>query len=144
MHSPSDVLYGPLLASSKFAPRLALFLLLLVAPAILRAQTISGTVQDPSGAVVAGARIEITGGDLTQPVVLSSDGQGKFVSPELKPGSYSVRVVREGFDPLVKTVDLQAAVQLQLTLAIAAKQENISVTGKSVAFANSDQLYKQL
>ena len=49
-----------------------------------------------------------------------------------------MRVVREGFDPLVKTVDLQAAVQLQLTLAIAAKQENISVTGKSVAFANSN------
>src|SRR5450432_1448671 len=95
-------------------------------------------------AVVAGARIEITGGDLTQPIVLSSDGQGKFASPELKPGSYSVRVVRDGFEPLVKAVDVRAAVELQLTLAIAAKQENISVTGKSMAFANSDKLYKQL
>jgi hypothetical protein len=28
------------------------------------ADTITGTVQDPSGAVVSGARIEITGGDL--------------------------------------------------------------------------------
>jgi hypothetical protein len=144
MRSPLDVLHGPFLASSNLATRLALFVLFLVAPSILRAQTISGTVQDPSGAVIAGAHIEITGGDLTQAIVLSSDGQGKFVSPELKPGSYSVRVVREGFDPLVKTVDLRAPVQLQLTLAIAAKQENISVTGKSLAFANSDRLYKQL
>ncbi len=143
MRSPLDVLHGPLFASSKFATRLAL-ILLLAAPAILGAQVISGTVQDPSGAVVAGARIEITGGDLTQPIVLSTDGEGKFASAELKPGSYSVRVVREGFDPLVRTVDLRAAVQLQLTLAIAAKQENISVTGKSLAFANSDKLYKQL
>ncbi len=143
MRSPLDVLHGPLLASSKFATRLAL-ILLLAAPAILGAQVISGTVQDPSGAVVAGARIEITGGDLTQPIVLSTDGEGKFASAELKPGSYSVRVVREGFDPLVRTVDLRAAALLQLTLAIAAKQENISVTSKSLAFANSDHLYKQL
>src|SRR5260221_11635608 len=143
MRSPLDVLHGLLLASAKFGTRLAL-ILLLVAPAILHAQIISGTVQDPSGAVVAGARIEITGGDLTQPIILSSDGQGKFTSSELKPGSYSVRVVREGFEPLVKTVDLRAAVELQLTLAVAKQQENISVMGKSLAFANSDQLYKQL
>jgi len=143
MRSPLDVLHGPLLASAKFGTRLAL-ILLLVAPAILHAQIISGTVLDPSGAVVAGARIEITGGDLTQPIILSSDGQGKFTSSELKPGSYSVRVVREGFEPLVKTVDLRAAVELQLTLAVAKQQENISVMGKSLAFANSDQLYKQL
>jgi len=144
MYRPTDTLYGPFAASSGNVSLLALFLLFLIAPALLQAQTISGTVQDPSGAVIAGARIEITGGDLTQPIVLSSDGQGKFSSPELKPGTYSVRVEREGFEPLVKAVDLRAAVQLQLTLAIAAKLENISVTGKSLAFANSDKLYKQL
>jgi hypothetical protein len=144
MYRPTDKLYGPFAASSGIASHLALFLLFLIAPALLQAQTISGTVQDPSGAVIAGAHIEITGGDLTQPIVLSSDGLGKFSSPELKPGNYSVRVEREGFEPLVKAVDVRAAVQLQLTLAIAAKQENISVTGKSLAFANSDKLYKQL
>ena len=144
MYRPTDKLYGPFAASSGIASLLALFLLFLIAPALLQAQTISGTVQDPSGAVIAGAHIEITGGDLTQPIVLSSDGLGKFSSPELKPGTYSVRVEREGFEPLVKAVDVRAAVQLQLTLAIAAKQENISVTGKSLAFANSDKLYKQL
>ncbi len=144
MCRPLDVLYGPFSAPSNIATRLALFLLLLVAPGIVRAQTISGAVHDPSGAVIAEARIEITGGDLAQPIVLSSDGQGQFASPELKPGSYAVRVVREGFEPLVKAVDLRAAVQLQLTLTIAKPVENISVTGKSLAFANSDKTYKQL
>jgi hypothetical protein len=122
----------------------ALFFLCLMAPAVLHAQTISGTVQDPSGAVIAGARIEITGGDLLQPVVLSSDESGKFASSDLKPGTYSVRVTREGFEPLEKSVDLRVAVQLQLTLAIAKQQVNISVTGKSLAFANSDPVYRQL
>lgn len=122
----------------------AVFLLCLMGPTWLRAETISGTIQDPSGAVIAGARIEITGGDLAQPVVLTSDGVGKFASPDLKPGTYSVRVMRDGFEPLIRTVKLQGAVQLQLTLAIAQQHVNISVPGKSLAFANSDPVYRQL
>jgi hypothetical protein len=115
-----------------------------MAPAGLQAQTISGTVQDPSGAVIAGAQIEISGADLTQPIVLSSDGQGKFASPDLKPGTYSVRVTREGFEPLVKAVNVPGAGPLQLTLGIAKQQESISVPAKSLAFANSDPVYRQL
>jgi Peptidase family M1 domain/Carboxypeptidase regulatory-like domain len=124
--------------------KMALLLLWLTAPTWLRSQTISGTVQDPSDAVIAGARIEITGANLAQPVVLSSDATGKFASPVLKPGTYSMRVLRDGFDPLVKTVDLQGSVQLQLTLTIAKQQVNISVAGKSLAFANADPVYRQL
>jgi hypothetical protein len=124
--------------------KMALLLLSLTTPTLLLAETISGTIQDPSGAVVTGARIEITGGDLAQPIVLSSDAVGKFASPELKPGTYSVRVLRDGFEPLVKTVDLQRAVQLQLTLAVAQAQVSITVSGKNLAFANSDPLYRHL
>jgi hypothetical protein len=128
-----------------FSSALKLALILwLTAPTWLRAQTISGTVQDPSGAVVVGARIEITGGDLTQSLVLSSDETGKFASPELKPGTYTVRLQQQGFDPLVKTVELQASVQVQLALTIAKQQVEISVAGKSLAFANSDPVYRQL
>src|SRR4029077_8652405 len=148
MHRPSEMRRWrfPFLLKFrlKFGMKMALFLLPLLASTGLRAETISGTVLDPSGAVIAGARIEITGGDLTQPVVLSSDGLGKFTSPNLKTGTYSVRVTREGFEPLTKTADLQGAVQLQLTLAIAGQQVNISVPGKSLAFANSDPLYRRL
>jgi hypothetical protein len=140
MHRPADARRGPFSSLSK----MAMLLFCLIVPAALSAQTISGTVQDPSGAVVAGARIEITGGDLAQPVALSSDGEGKFVSADLKPGTYAVHVLREGFEPLVKEVKLQGTVQLQLTLTIARQQENISVTGKSLSFANSDKLYRAL
>lgn len=112
--------------------------------AALHAETISGIAQDPSGAVIAGARIEITGGDLTQPLILATDGAGKFSSPDLKLGTYSLRVVREGFESFAKTVDLRGPVQLQLTLAIAKQQESVTVLGKSLAMANSDPLYRQL
>jgi hypothetical protein len=125
-------------------PQAALFLIWLTSPTWLHSETISGTVQDPSGAVIAGARIEIACKDLAQSIVLSSDGLGKFASPDLKKGTYTVRVSREGFELLEKTVDLQESVQLQLTLAIAKQQVSVTVAGKGQAFANTDPIYRQL
>ena len=122
--------------------RVAPFLLCLLAPLWLHAQTISGTVQDPSGAFIAGAKIEISGTNLAQPVVLSSDSTGKFASPDLKPGTYTLRVMQDGFETLQKSVDVQGSLQLQLTLSIARQQINIAVGGKTLA--NSDPVYRQL
>ena len=110
----------------------------------LRADTISGTVKDPSGAVVAGARIEITGNNLSQPLILTSDESGKFSAPNLTAGKYSVRAVKEGFDELASTVDLHGTANLELRLAIASQQTSINVTEKSTGFANSDSVYRQL
>jgi hypothetical protein len=127
-----------------FVRKTTWFLLWLMVPVGLSAQTISGTVQDPSGAFIAGARIEINGGDLAKPLVISSDGQGKFVSTDLRPGSYSVQVTQDGFEPLVKVANLEGPIQLQLTLRIAEQKVSVSVEGKSSAFANSDPVYRQL
>jgi len=121
---------------------LALFCLVFAAP--LRADTISGTVKDPSGAVVAAARIEITGGNLSQPLQLVSDESGKFVAPNLTAGKYSLRAAKEGFDDLVTTVDLHGTADLALSLTITAQQTSVTVNEKSAAFANSDPAYVQL
>jgi len=50
--------------------------------------------QRSSGAVVIGARIEITGGNLLQPLLLTSDESGKFAAPDLNAGKYSIRVAK--------------------------------------------------
>jgi carboxypeptidase family protein len=125
-----------------FAPILALLGLTL--PTGLRADTISGTVKDPSGAVVAGARIEISGDNLSQPIVLTSDESGKFAASDLSPGKYSVRVTKEGFEEIVSPVDLRGTADLPLKLMIAEQQASINVAEKSLAFANSDAAYRQL
>jgi hypothetical protein len=93
--------------------------LLLITPAWLHASTVSGTVQDPSGAVVPGGRIEITGSLLAQPIVLSSDALEKFLSPDLPAGTYTLRVAQDGFEPLMKVLDLHQSVELQLALTVA-------------------------
>ena len=125
-------------------PSVSLLFLSLIFPNLLRSETISGTVQDQSGAVIVGAHLEITGGKLAQTVVLSSDALGKFISPDLEPGTYLVRVTREGFETLSKTVELKTAVELQLTMAIATQREEIRVPGRNLAFGNSETTYRQL
>ena len=91
-----------------------------------------------------GARIEITGEDLSQPIVLLSDAQGRFSSPDLKPGTYTVRVTRDGFAPLVKSVELSGKVNLQLSLSISPARAQVEVQGKKSAYANSDPVYRSL
>ena len=132
------------LARFCFAPVWIVPLLFLLLPTGLLADTISGTIKDPSGAVVAGARIEITAGDLSQPLVLSSDESGRFSAPNLTAGKYSIRVAKDGFDDLVTTVDLHGAADLPLNLTISAQQTSVTVNAKSAAFANSDPAYRQL
>jgi len=110
----------------------------------IRAGTITGTVKDPSGAVVAGARVEITGGTLTEPVVVITDGEGKFVVPNLAAGSYAVRVSKEGFEDSLARLDLKGTAELPVSLTIASQQTSVNVTGTVSTFANSDSVYRLL
>src|SRR5256885_15390137 len=81
--------------------------LTLAVTSVLQADTITGTIKDPSGAVVSNARIQITGENASQPsqpAILLSDEHGKFASSNLVSGKYSVRVSKEGFEELVADV----------------------------------------
>jgi hypothetical protein len=128
-----------------FFPRLlVLALASLALAANLRADAITGTVKDPSGAVVVNARIEISGNNLPQPVILMSDVSGNFSAPNLSAGKYSIRVAKEGFEELVTAVDLHDTLNVDLKLTIAAQQTSVNVTEKSTGLANSDPAYRQL
>jgi len=129
------------LLSAKYLP-LALSLFL---PALLSAATVSGTVKDGTDAVIPHARIEIRGGELAQPVVTTSDGVGHFTSVDLKPGTYTLRVTAEGFEPLERSVEVAASpVTLDLKMALPVAKEEITVLGKAARFANSDSTYQNL
>src|SRR5258708_11081972 len=121
-----------------------LALICLAFPYDLRADTISGTVKDPSGAVVVNARIEITGNGIPQPIILVSDELGRFSAPNLLAGKYSVRVAKEGFEELITPVDLHDTANIELKLTIATQQTSVNVTEKSTGFGNSDPAYRQL
>jgi hypothetical protein len=126
-------------------PKIVLLLLCLVCPLSLRADSITGKIADPSGALIPGVQIEITGGNLTQPLVVLSDATGKFSSPNLTPGTYTLRLTHDGFEPQVQTVDLKGIASLQLNLAVARQHVDLNVTSKSPSsYANSDPIYRNL
>lgn len=65
--------------------------------------TILGTVTDPSGAVIAGAKVTVknTGTGLERTTQTSADGS--YSLPELPIGTYTVTVVQQGFQTFVAT-----------------------------------------
>jgi hypothetical protein len=67
--------------------------------------SIQGTITDPSGAVVPGANVTITGTDTGSVKVLTTDSSGFYSVGPLNPGHYTVDVSAPGFAKLdVKTV----------------------------------------
>ena len=64
---------------------------------------LGGTVTDPSGAVVAGANVAITGP--TGQRSMTTDAEGRFLFQVLIPGNYSVKISKEGF----KTAEVRSA-----------------------------------
>src|SRR5215470_12830170 len=73
--------------------------LLLVSAAVAQVTsgTISGTVKDPTGAVIQGASVSIVdpANGLTRKVKTSDNGE--FVAPNLLPSTYNITVEAQGF-----------------------------------------------
>ena len=61
------------------------------------AGTISGTVVDPTGGVVVGARVKLSGADPSQSQEVISDEEGKFSLAGIAPGPFQLTVTAEGF-----------------------------------------------
>src|ERR1700731_3557438 len=82
-------------------------LILLFSACILSAQgergTISGTVHDATGAVVAGAAVTVTNVNTGVPVTVVTNQAGEYVAPNLIPGDYSVTVKQPGFNTITQT-----------------------------------------
>ena len=59
--------------------------------------TISGTVQDATGAVVPGAKVTLTNSQTGVTFSLPSNASGEFTVPQLPVGTYTVKFDKEGF-----------------------------------------------
>ena len=120
--------------------------LMLVAAAIGRAQdisgSISGTVTDPSGAVVPNAAVRIVNTE-TNVVAFQgrSNASGVYAAPSLTVGVYQIEVEAAGFSKAVVEkvrlqVDQRARVDVKLTPGQLA--ETVTVTGEGVGQLESE------
>src|SRR6185437_3065003 len=112
-----------------------------VLPALSFAQgaaSLAGTVTDPSGGVVPKASISVTG---AASKTAQSDGQGRWAFSTLPAGTYSVRVVAQGFAEWEqKGVTLAAgqAVTLNVTLTLRTESQQVTVTSQAAAKLDTD------
>jgi outer membrane receptor protein involved in Fe transport len=96
----------------------------------LSAQTetgqITGTVLDPSGAVIMTATVTITDtGSHTQRTVMTSDGIYAF--PNLQPGPYEVSATASGFQTVRETVNVAVGTKIGVDLHLAVGQQSQTI-----------------
>ena len=89
--------------------------------------TITGTVTDPSGAVIKGATVEIqnkvTGYDKTA----TTDGAGSFKILGVPHNSYHTVVAATGFQSHIEDVDVRTSVPVNLAIALVLGESTTSV-----------------
>ncbi len=114
---------------------LALILVVLSSALVLSAQTtqggIVGSVTDPSGAVIQGAKVVITNAGTNVSRSLVTNGAGEYNAPNLEAGKYVVRVEARGFQKAERNkIELEVARTLRLDFQMTpgAEGQTIEVT----------------
>lgn len=115
----------------------------LLFPALSHAQeyrgTLSGTVTDPSGAVVPGAQVIAKSGEQTYNV--KSDNSGRFVIPFAQPNTYEITVTAQGFAtakfPNV-VLQISGTVDVPAKLQVSSSGNEVNVNADQFLLATTD------
>src|SRR6202008_125495 len=115
-----------------------LLLLLLFSCASAWAQkdtgAIAGTVKDPSGAVVSGAKVRVTDIDLGTEIDILTNEVGEYTVSPLRVGRYKVAVEKTGFKTAIAgpvVVEVQERPSVNVMLQVGHADETVTVTTQS-------------
>jgi hypothetical protein len=99
--------------------------------------TIGGTILDPSGATVPGARVTITNTDRNQVLrTITTDPSGTYSAPLIPVGQYSIKVEVKGFKTETRTaiaVNVNDDLKFNITLQVGAMTDTVTVEASAVA-----------
>jgi hypothetical protein len=93
--------------------------------------SITGTVTDSTGAVVAGAEVTATNTGTNVPTKTVTNSDGIYVIPNLFPGVYSVEFKKAGFETLLRsivTLESTQVARINAPLKVGAVSETMTVT----------------
>jgi protocatechuate 3,4-dioxygenase beta subunit len=80
---------------------------------------VKGTVRDPAGNPVAGARVFFTGGPTPLPDIAAlTDAEGRFALSAPAPGTYQLECHSEGFGPAKVSVTVPAVGETQIVIEL--------------------------
>lgn len=108
--------------------------------------SLSGTVKDPAGAVIAGAQVALRNNATGETHTAATGDDGRFKFDNLAPGGYTVSAIHDGFklaeSPVV--IEPKRAATIEIRLEIAAPREKLDVGAKGAVAPNSETNYRQL
>jgi Carboxypeptidase regulatory-like domain/TonB dependent receptor len=115
---------------------LVLVLALAAIPGLAQTDTgsIVGTVRDPSGVVIAGAKVEITNAGTAITRGFTTNNDGEYQALQLIPGSYNVKVSQTGFATDVRnnvTINVQTRAQVDFQLTVGSVSTQVQVEASS-------------
>jgi hypothetical protein len=90
--------------------------------------SITGTVIDPSGAVVVNAAVEVQNPVSGYSRSTVTDSAGKFTFPNVPFNPYHLTVTGEGFAPSVQDIDVRSSVPVNLTVKMNVPSSSESIT----------------
>src|SRR6266704_1537055 len=93
--------------------------------------TISGVVQDSSGALIAGATITIRHVDTGTARTVTSDEGGRYIAPVLPLGNYELQAQQSGFQTEIRkgiTLTVGREEVINLTLRVGQQTQSVTVT----------------
>src|SRR5215813_699134 len=93
--------------------------------------TITGTVTDPVGAVVAGVAIEAKNASTGFVYPVATSGTGNYTISQLPVGTYEITAAASGFKKAVRPgIEVQASstFRVDFTLEVGATNESVTVT----------------
>ncbi len=95
--------------------------------------SVTGTVQDSSGAVVPKADVEIRNPVSGFTRNTATDGAGKFTVPNVPFNNYHLSVTVQGFAPYAQDIDVRSSVPLNvgITLQVTSTSETVTVEGSA-------------
>ncbi len=104
--------------------------------------TLSGTVTDPSGAVVPQAAVTISNQATGVKRTVSTNSDGFYTAPNLLPGNYDITITARGFanavrSGIVLTVGAQQVLNVALQLGTASQKVEVTTEGPLVQLATS-------
>jgi len=93
-----------------------------------RISSVQGTVKDPTGALVPGAKVVVTQPLTHYEQATQTDAQGSFRLVNLPFNTYKVRVEASGFQPLEQSIDLETTLPQTLDLSLSVEEATAAVT----------------
>jgi hypothetical protein len=96
--------------------------------------TITGTIADPAGAVIAGAAIEARNTATSAVYPVQSSATGNYTIAQLPVGAYDLTVSVAGFKKFVRTglvVEVAGTLRIDATLEVGAASESVTVQAEA-------------